>query len=350
MQAERECWYRVQETMIFGAVLIFLTTLVGVVVTLSLFAGTNTCDSLPTYQGQVVNGSSGLPEPGYVAAFLADQGSGAGARAVLNLVRAEGADVVFHAGDLDYGRSPSTWERLVRNELWTDTYRPSYFFASGNHDLAVFTPSLGANYARAAARLHSEAAYTACEGIVGARAVCAYRGIALVQSAVGLTCDDNGGGFVQRSFARLGGWPWRVCLFHVNQRRMQLEDKGDAAEWAIYEECRKAGALIVTGHSHNYARTHLLSSMREGTVVHTNSSMRLEPGRSVATVVGLGGHSIRGARTHLRANPWWAVSLAAGDPDAGFGALFCRFATPRRAECYFKTTDGAVIDEFVLVT
>ena len=46
-------------------------------------------------------GSSDLSQP-LTVAFIGDQGSGDGARAVLELIKAEGADLVLHQGDFDY--------------------------------------------------------------------------------------------------------------------------------------------------------------------------------------------------------------------------------------------------------
>lgn len=342
-------WFRIQETMVFAAVLVFLGSLVGAGVVLGVAAGSDTCKALPEYDGHVVNGSSGLPAPGLRVAFLGDQGNGAGARAVLRLMRQERVDLVFHAGDLSYDRSPGRWSRMVRRELWTEDYRPPYFVSLGNHDIAPFSPGRGADYARRAMEMHPEAAGCCCEGRVGARAVCAYRGLAVIQSARGLTCEDNGGTWVRKTFQRLERWPWRVCLFHVLQEGMQIEGKRNEAGWGIYEACREAGALIINGHSHVYSRTHLMSSMRGGTVVHRNATMRLQPGHTLAAVVGLGGHSIRSAKQRLRERPHWARTLAAGDPDVAFGALFCHFVTSERAECCFKTVEGKVIDEFVLI-
>ncbi len=347
-QAQRDAWYRIDQIMILGAFLIVLVTFLGAAVVLVVGVGTDTCDDLPKYPGQVTNGSSGLPEPGLLVAFLADQERGGGAKAVLNLIRDEAADLVFHAGDLDYHRSPGRWSRMVRRELWTELAQPPYFIALGNHDVAPFSTGRGAGYGKAVMQMHSEAAHCCCQGKVGARAICTYRGLAVLQSSHGVTCDHNGGNFVRASFAELAGWPWKICMFHLLQTRMRIEGSGDQVGWSIYEECRRAGALIINGHSHVYARTHLLNSMQEGTVVHTNSTMKLEPGRSLAVVVGLGGHDIRAAQEERRADPRWAATLAAGDPDAAFGALFCRFVNTTRAECYFKTTQGTVVDQFVL--
>ncbi len=59
---------------------------------------------------------SGLSQP-VTAAFIGDQGSGDGARAVLQLIKAEGADLVLHQGDFDYKDDPDSWDALITNVL-----------------------------------------------------------------------------------------------------------------------------------------------------------------------------------------------------------------------------------------
>ena len=64
-------------------------------------------------------------------AFIADQGSSKDAREVLQLIKAEGADLVLHQGDLDYHDDPRSWDDLVTSILGRDF---PYFVSVGNHD------------------------------------------------------------------------------------------------------------------------------------------------------------------------------------------------------------------------
>jgi hypothetical protein len=58
--------------------------------------------------------------PPLTVAFIADQGLGEGARAVLQLIVEEGADLVLHQGDLDYQDDPSAWDASITNVLGAD--------------------------------------------------------------------------------------------------------------------------------------------------------------------------------------------------------------------------------------
>ncbi len=50
-------------------------------------------------------------------AFIGDQGMGSNSRAVLQLIKAEGADLVLHQGDLDYENNPTgPTDRTVRHQ------------------------------------------------------------------------------------------------------------------------------------------------------------------------------------------------------------------------------------------
>ena len=345
-----EEWYDTTQAVLLAAILVAVLIIVGATVAVIIGIGSDTCYALPEYEGHVLRGPQNqtyLPRTGLKIAFLADQGHGGRPRSVLDLVKREAADMVFYVGDLDYTRSPSRWQRMVLGRLGTN---PEQFMILGNHDVDIFAPSLGAQYARRARALHEEAASCCCEGKIGAKAVCTYKGLAFLQIGKPVVCNGNASGWVREQFESLrDNWPWKICMFHQNQEeRMQMGGNANAVGWALYEACREYGALVVTGHDHRYARTHLLSNYQQGTVANNSSVLHLEPGRSVLILSALGGNSIRRANGHLQSNPWWAASLSAGDPNQGFGACFCRFENPRRARCYFKTTADVVIDEFVL--
>jgi hypothetical protein len=150
--------------------------------------------------------------------------------------------------------------------------------------------------------------------------------------------------------------PWRISTFHKNQHRMQAGGKADETGWGVYEESRRAGAIVATGHEHSYARTHLLSSMQEQRVASDSSKLVLEPddpltpedeGRSFAFVSGLGGQSIRDQEVFGD----WFASVYSSTQGATDGALFGVFhvqGDPRLARFYFKDVDGNVIDEFTV--
>ncbi len=135
---------------------------------------------------------------------------------------------------------------------------------------------------------------------------------------------------------------------------MQVGGKNDETGWGVYEECRKEGAMIATGHEHSYSRTFLMDSFEQQIVATTSDILLLEKGKSFAFVSGIGGHSVR--QQKLKGD-WWA-SIYTLDQEARAGALFCTFDTPskqvevgekKKANCYFKDIAGKVVDRFVLV-
>jgi hypothetical protein len=139
---------------------------------------------------------------------------------------------------------------------------------------------------------------------------------------------------------------------------MQVGGKGDEAGWGVYEESRKGGAIIATGHEHSYSRTHLLSSCQTQTVASTSDTLILtedqtgtpqDEGKTFVFVSGLGGKSIR--NQELRGH-WWAAIYTATQ-GANYGALFGTFnfnGVPNMAHFYFKDIDGVVADDFYVIS
>jgi hypothetical protein len=149
---------------------------------------------------------------------------------------------------------------------------------------------------------------------------------------------------------------WRVSSWHKNQRLMQPGGKSDESGWGVYEESRRAGAIIATGHEHGYSRTHLLASMQDQVVASASDALVLrrddpetpeDEGRSFAFVSGLGGQSIRDQEVFGD----WFASVYTSTQGATHGALFGVFhvqGDPRLAHFYFKDVDGTLVDEFTV--
>jgi hypothetical protein len=147
---------------------------------------------------------------------------------------------------------------------------------------------------------------------------------------------------------------WRISSWHKNMRAMQVGGKSDDTGWGVYEESRRAGAIIATGHEHSYSRTHLLSSMENQTIASTDNTLVLsaddtgtpgDEGRSFAFVSGIAGKSIRDQEL---SGAWWA-SIYTSTQNANHGALFGTFnyqGDPCLAYFYFKNIDDVVVDEF----
>ncbi len=280
-------------------------------------------------------------------AFIGDQGSGDDARAVLQLIKAEGADLVLHQGDFDYNDDPASWDALITSVLGAQF---PYFATVGNHDTKRWDGPNGYQ-AKLQTRLNKISG-ARCTGDLGVKFVCSYRGLFFIQSGVGTlpSRPDHAGhvAFIREQLAQTDAI-WRICSWHKNQELMQLGRKGNEVGWEPYEVCRKGGAIIATSHEHSYSRTHLMDNFETQSVASTSGTLRIKGGMIFAFVSGLGGRRIR---DQDRDGPWWAA-VYTSDQGANFGALFCTFfvdSAPNRASCYFKDIDGNVPDRFELLS
>ncbi|MDF1661216.1 MAG: metallophosphoesterase [Planctomycetota bacterium] len=282
-------------------------------------------------------------------AFIGDQGYGKNSRAVLELIKAEGADCVLHQGDFDYRDRPVRWEKQI-NDVLGEKF--PYFACIGNHDEEAFFGPNGYQSFIAARLKRLGMEY---QGDPGVRFSLTFKTIFMVFSAPGLLGNDPklDAVFIRDQFSRSSA-PWRVSSWHKNQRDMQAGGKGNGTGWDVYEESRRAGAIIATGHEHSYSRTHLLARCEIPLVASKANTLELaiddpktpkDEGRSFVFVSGLGGQSIR---VQKRDGPWWAC-IFTKDQDANHGALFGVFETKGdelMGEFYFKTIDGRIIDRF----
>jgi hypothetical protein len=294
--------------------------------------------------------------PDFKVAFLGDQGLGKDSVAVLRLIKDEGAQAVVHAGDFDYDDDPAAWDEQITKVLG-ETF--PYFAVAGNHDEDAWDGKKGEEGYEQVLQARMRRAGIAWDGDLGAEASISYKGLFVVMVAPGID------GFEEYDFAgylrdRLAADRsiWSVAVWHKNMRAMQPGDKKDDTGWGVYEAAREGGAIIATGHEHQYARTHLLSSMESQTVVSTADTLPIAKGRTFAFVSGLGGESIR---VQKRGGPWWARIYSAEcrskDPvcesDAEYGALFGVFnvdGAPNKALFYFKDIKGRVIDRFTVIS
>ena len=295
-------------------------------------------------------------DTGLKVAFFGDQGLTPRSKAVLQMVKAEGAHLVLHLGDFDYADDAEAFDGQI-NDILGENF--PYFAVIGNHDVkawSAYQPKLRARMQRIPG--------VKCTGDVGYQEACVYKGLFFTFSPAGIW--PRGGGpedalarrqaraaFVANALARSDA-RWKVCAWHKNQHAMQVGKKRNETGWEISEACRKAGAIIATGHQHSYSRTHLISAFRDTPVVASTSNiLRLEKGRTFAFVSGHGGKSAR--KLYLRPgqkgpDPWWAATFTRDD-GAMAGALFCTFNTGRQmamAECYFKTVEGFIVDRFTV--
>ena len=287
----------------------------------------------------------------FTLAFIGDQGLGPDPRAVLTLIRNEGASAVLHSGDFEYTDTPRAFEDQVNAVLGQNF---PYFASVGNHDADTFYGP-GGYQAFLAARMTRLG--IAWKGDLGAQASFTYRGIFFVLTAPGVFSDDDGdrvyAPFLANELAADHSL-WRISSWHKDMELMQVGGKSDETGWGVYEAARRGGAITATGHEHSYSRTHLLSSCQTQTVASTANTLVLarddpgtpaDEGRSFVFVSGLGGRSIRDQQL---SGPWWA-SIYTATQGANYGALFGVFnyqGDPGLAHFYFKDIGGHVADDF----
>jgi predicted phosphodiesterase len=286
----------------------------------------------------------------YKIAFIGDQGLGSNARAVLSLILSENADAVLHLGDFDYVDNPAAWDTQINDILGPNF---PYFACAGNHDQSRFYGS-GGYQEFMEARMNRLG--VTWDGDLGVQSSLTYNGIFFVLTAPGVF----GSGHSDYIRDQLAGDHsiWSISGWHKNMRAMQVGGKTDETGWGVYEESRKGGAIIATGHEHSYSRTHLLSSCQFQTVASTSSPLILtkdlpgtggDEGQTFAFVNGLAGHSIR---TQQLSGAWWA-SIYTSDQGANYGVLFGTFnanGDPKLATFYFKDIDGVVVDSFSVIS
>ena len=292
--------------------------------------------------------------PALKIAFIGDQALGPNAVAVLNLIKAEGAQAVLHSGDLDYTDNPAAWEQQINSVLGADF---PYFVTIGNHDELAWRGPTG--YQQYVINRFHRLGIT-WNGDLGVESTFRFRGLSFVLTAPGIGSGFDAGtsdAYIRDQLAADNS-VWTISSWHKDQRLMQVGGKTDEAGWAVYEEARKGGAIIATAHEHSYSRTYLLSSMINQTVASTSNTLVLSKGNTFAFVSGLGGASIR---DQLLTGNWWGSILAAtcltGDSvcqtTTNPGALFGVFnvdGQPNKALFYFKDTSGRVTDSFTVIS
>lgn len=289
--------------------------------------------------------------PDYKVAFIGDQGLGPDSVAVLQLILDEGASMVLHQGDFEYTDNPEAWDQQINSVLGADF---PYFASVGNHDVKAW-----AGYQQKLIDRLGRISGARCTGDLGVNSSCTYQGLFFVLSGAG-TLGSAHETYMRNELARDKSI-WRICTWHKNMTMMQVGRKPDSTGWPVYEECKKAGAMIVTGHEHSYQRTKTLNSMEFQTIDPDWSlpnEIRVAQDASFVVVSGLAGRNIRNQDRCLPADfPYgckgeWA-SIYTSDQGAQYGALFCTFhvnGQPDKAHCYFKDIDGNIPDEFNLTS
>ena len=297
------------------------------------------------------------PEAGLKIAFFGDQGLGGPSRQALELIKREGADFVLHLGDFDYDDNPAAWEQLMNDGLGPDY---PWFAVVGNHDTDAWD-----GYSDVIQRKLSTIGDAECTGEPGVKHACTYRGVHFMLSGVGLL--GTGHEEFLRDELEASEHVWKICGWHMNQQDMQLGEKSDATGWGVFQECQKAGAMVINGHEHSYSRTLTLTDIGNEAQGHGALSefnfITLSPGRTFVVVNGAGGQGLRSYKSDLHDDDtWWANMYTTnwefrdGNGGTAFnlldpsGVAFLEFGIggdPRRVRGYYKTAImDRTVDEF----
>jgi Calcineurin-like phosphoesterase len=295
-------------------------------------------------------GTSGVPpdKQNLRVAFFGDSSSGTNFKNVAGLIKSENADFVVALGDYDYSANPSAWISAMTGVLGADY---PIFGAAGNHDAGTWSA-----YADEFSKRMASNGVTPDDADLGdEKYAIDYHGIKIV--FVGQNGNNTEfASFIDSQFQN-DDHIFRICAWHKNQQAMQVGGKGNEMGWDVYENCRKAGAIMVAGHEHSYERTKTLTSMQNQTVDSSCSdpgSLCLGPGRAFAAVAGLGGNSIRDQQRCTPSsypygcNGEWAF-IYTNNQNADYGAMFIDFyvnGDPKKAHGYFKNVNNQTVDEF----
>jgi hypothetical protein len=277
----------------------------------------------------------------FTVAFIGDQGLGKDARAVLALIKAEGAQAVLHQGDFDRTDRPAAWEQMIDEVLGPDF---PVFGTIGNQDVLEWD---GASGYQQRLKNRMRRLDLPWDGELGVKSSFRYKGVFVVQVSPGIRDGDHAG-YIREQLKKDKSL-WRICCWHKDMRRMQVGGKSDETGWEVYEEAREGGAIIATAHEHSYSRSHLLSSCKNQEVADDSNTLTLSRGKCFVAVSGLGGSTIR---PQMLSGKWWA-SVYTQTQGATFGALFGVFnagGTPNRAKFYFKNILGEIVDRFEVLS
>jgi hypothetical protein len=110
-------------------------------------------------------------------AFIGDTGTGFGFGRVLDLIRAEKADLVIVLGDTDYGSTERGWDQMVRDKLGDE----AAIVVFGNHD---YKDSHAPKIAELGLKRLEKNPDITCKGKYGEQMTCSYRGVHFVLSSI----------------------------------------------------------------------------------------------------------------------------------------------------------------------
>lgn len=108
---------------------IIVLTLSFVLVPLFLLVGCGSGEETSTSSSPSVSRTT---PPNFKVAFIGDQALGKNSKAVLQLIKEEGTDMVIHSGDFDYKNNPDKWDQQINDVLGPNF---PYLGLIGNHEV-----------------------------------------------------------------------------------------------------------------------------------------------------------------------------------------------------------------------
>jgi len=334
-------------------VALFTLLLVLFIIFSTISSGSALCERLliiEHYTDTTIKSGTLIMPENLTIAYIGDTGKGASAKAVYQLVKDEGAELVVHTGDFDYDYDPAGFYAEL-NEVFGKHF--PVLGVIGEHDVADWADIPGyQDYLMLKLRGIEN---ITCSGSIGVNYWCIYRGLYLTFSGIGTICKTSTNLKALQYYITSDQalqFPFKICAWHKNQRSLQISSRvQDETGYEPYEMCRQEGAMIITGHSHCYARTHLLSDTISPLVESSSSPYTLSPGNTIVVANGLGGNSIDVINTGLAEMKYWG-STYCRNSNAEFGAFICKYnldGDPNRALCYFKDIHGNIPDSFEVV-
>lgn len=314
----------------------------------------------------------------YKIAIIGDSGNTNSFTEVLKLIKRQKASLVLHAGDLGYDElnpdSPQKWNQQVNDTLGSQF---PYFFVVGNHDIKQWY-SLKTGYHEILKKRLNDSKLSCVPGQnnlrnLGIKTSCQFNDLLVVGSGVG-TLESNHPAYIEDALVKNRDIPWKICLWHKNQRDMQPGDKTDEVGWEVYQNCQKYGAMILTGHEHSYGRTLTLTDIGNRNKGHGVTGLpdkiNLGPSSTFVAVSGLAGRTMRPYDCEIHDdNTWWGsivtsnyLKLNGTDTYGPFcqeeraplkknGVLFITLNyqnNNQQALGEFITTDDQILDSFII--
>lgn len=323
-----------------------------------------------------------VPPPNFTVAVTSDIGMYMLGH-IIHLIAGQKPDIVVIPGDLGYNennvKTPEQFMNVINQIL--DPSVP-VFLTKGNHDEYTNHWEQERGYSDLLAQRWEQAGnYAAydCLGKPGINQSCGRHGVFFTLATHGCEscmasgdwrssqCRDNkcqAQPGLHEQFLKSAPGLWRLCFWHKNMRKLQVGGKYDEVGYGPYEECRKSGAIIITGHEHSYQRTRTLTSMIDQTVDVDwtfPDKLRVKEGSSFVVNAALGGLSVRfqlrcldgaGIEFPYGCKQEWGRILTANQSEmAGVwaAALFLQFhvdGNPCKGRARLLSHTGSLLDEF----